>query len=289
MAAREAEPAALAHPAFEWRESKNGVPFWVDPVSGALLLEPPPGVQDFRGGMLCDEPGLGKTVVILALALATAGRPPAAPPGRAVSVLEGSGGGGRRALRYYTLPQEAATSGALLLARRAPRPRGAAGGGCSTRSRHVEGAGPMMELGLTGRPEEVVPSGAGGAQEEAGSACDGDAGSAEARGAKRQRLDASSPSGSLAPSTPPAAEAAPSASAAGASGGSGAPAEDGPAPDPHWIQCDACDKWRLVPAGYEAPQGDWFCSMHPEEEWRSCRAAEDPSVHSASSFSRASG
>jgi SNF2 family DNA or RNA helicase len=36
-------------------------------------------VPDFRGGMLCDEPGLGKTVTALALILARRGLLPASP------------------------------------------------------------------------------------------------------------------------------------------------------------------------------------------------------------------
>lgn len=39
-----------------------------------------PVVPDFRGGMLCDEPGLGKTVTALALILARRGLLPASPP-----------------------------------------------------------------------------------------------------------------------------------------------------------------------------------------------------------------
>lgn len=37
---------------------------------------------------------------------------------------------------------------------------------------------------------------------------------------------------------------------------------------PDWIQCDRCDKWRVVPKGVAAAmqtaQAEWYCEMHPK-------------------------
>ena len=47
---------------------------------------------------------------------------------------------------------------------------------------------------------------------------------------------------------------------AGARAGSGGD-ESG---EDEWLQCDACDAWRMVPSGYALPKGEWTCSMHPD-------------------------
>ncbi|GJD09671.1 F-box protein [Galdieria sulphuraria] len=47
--------------------------FYVNSVAGTISLQPPGSevFEDFRGGLYCDEPGLGKTITILALILKT--------------------------------------------------------------------------------------------------------------------------------------------------------------------------------------------------------------------------
>ncbi len=55
--------------------------FWVDVVHGALSSTAPPRFADAAGGLLCDEPGLGKTVTALALVLARRGARASPPPG----------------------------------------------------------------------------------------------------------------------------------------------------------------------------------------------------------------
>lgn len=42
-------------------------------VDGMVSSDAPPPCVPVRGGMLCDEPGLGKTVTVLALLLRTRG------------------------------------------------------------------------------------------------------------------------------------------------------------------------------------------------------------------------
>ena len=55
-------------------------PYWVDVVTGSLSTSPPVKYPDAPGGLLCDEPGLGKTVTALALTLSRRGAV-AMPPG----------------------------------------------------------------------------------------------------------------------------------------------------------------------------------------------------------------
>ena len=46
---------------------------WVNVVDGFVTTETPGNFRAVRGGMLCDEPGLGKTITVLALLLRTRG------------------------------------------------------------------------------------------------------------------------------------------------------------------------------------------------------------------------
>ena len=47
-----------------------------------------------------------------------------------------------------------------------------------------------------------------------------------------------------------------------------------------WIQCDDCQKWRIVPQAYTDSLGDddpWCCSMNPDpaKSAAACEAPED--------------
>lgn len=47
--------------------------WWVNVVDGVVRTEAPESCRPVRGGLLCDEPGLGKTITVLALLLRTRG------------------------------------------------------------------------------------------------------------------------------------------------------------------------------------------------------------------------
>nr|XP_024399030.1 F-box protein At3g54460-like isoform X2 [Physcomitrium patens] len=79
MLQRENRPGVLEHPLCKKLETEDGFPFYLDTVSGELSPEKPPEVHDFRGGLFCDEPGLGKTVTALSLILKTQGMTADAP------------------------------------------------------------------------------------------------------------------------------------------------------------------------------------------------------------------
>lgn len=65
--------------------------YWVNVLTGEMSTSPPPHYADSPGGLLCDEPGLGKTVTALALVLATRGARPAPPDGHRARMDEASG------------------------------------------------------------------------------------------------------------------------------------------------------------------------------------------------------
>lgn len=64
-----AQAAATAAAAASARSSK----LWLNAVDGTVWASPPDPCREVRGGLLCDEPGLGKTITVLALLLRTRG------------------------------------------------------------------------------------------------------------------------------------------------------------------------------------------------------------------------
>jgi hypothetical protein len=70
MVARELDPAAATHPLYLALTGPEKNTFYYQPTTMEILLERPL-VQQNRGGVLCEELGTGKTVMILSLILAT--------------------------------------------------------------------------------------------------------------------------------------------------------------------------------------------------------------------------
>ncbi|XP_023758632.1 F-box protein At3g54460 [Lactuca sativa] len=73
MLKRERDPETFPNPLYMKLETEDGFAFNVNLVSGELVTGPTPMIKDFRGGMFCDEPGLGKTITALSLILKTLG------------------------------------------------------------------------------------------------------------------------------------------------------------------------------------------------------------------------
>jgi hypothetical protein len=57
--------------AWEAFRAADNTPFYFSAVDGSISLEPPSLSPDVRGGLLCDEPGMGKTITVIALILKT--------------------------------------------------------------------------------------------------------------------------------------------------------------------------------------------------------------------------
>ncbi|CAI9091372.1 OLC1v1026393C2 [Oldenlandia corymbosa var. corymbosa] len=73
MLQREREPEVFQHPLFMPFTTEDGFDFYVCAVSGKIVTGTVPSIVDARGGMFCDEPGLGKTITALSLILKTQG------------------------------------------------------------------------------------------------------------------------------------------------------------------------------------------------------------------------
>ena len=65
--------------------------YWVNTLTGEMSTNQPGFYADVPGGLLCDEPGLGKTVTALALVLARRGARPAPPDGHRARMDENTG------------------------------------------------------------------------------------------------------------------------------------------------------------------------------------------------------
>lgn len=103
MLKRERESEILEHPLFMDFRTEDGFNFSVNTVSGEIIAGGIPMTKDFRGGMFCDEPGLGKTITALSLILKTQGT--LAVPPNSAKVIWCMHGGNQRC-GYYEVSAE---------------------------------------------------------------------------------------------------------------------------------------------------------------------------------------
>ncbi|KAG6679883.1 hypothetical protein I3842_13G012800 [Carya illinoinensis] len=115
MLQRERDAEILPHPLYSAFSTEDGFSFYVNIVSGEIVTGMAPTVKDFRGGMFCDEPGLGKTITALSLILKTHGM--LADPPDGVQVIWGTHNGDRKC-GYYELCGDNVTLGNTFLDRR---------------------------------------------------------------------------------------------------------------------------------------------------------------------------
>ncbi|KAK4746961.1 hypothetical protein SAY87_025998 [Trapa incisa] len=90
MLNREKSSEVLPHPLYREFVSVDGFTFTVNTVSGKLTPGVAPTIKDFRGGLFCDEPGLGKTITALSLILKTQGKLADPPDGEQVIWCSGN-------------------------------------------------------------------------------------------------------------------------------------------------------------------------------------------------------
>ncbi|GAB4827393.1 hypothetical protein Ancab_034278 [Ancistrocladus abbreviatus] len=73
MLHRERNADVLPHPLCLEFSTEDEFHFYINVVSGEIVTGMAPMIRDFRGGLFCDEPGLGKTITALSLILKTQG------------------------------------------------------------------------------------------------------------------------------------------------------------------------------------------------------------------------
>eukprot|EP00887_Chlorella_sp_A99_P007154 scaffold2.g7154.t1 len=301
MLGREGPPQELPHPC--WAQfttaGGDGTPFWGNVATGELSAEPPPPVRDFRGGLLCDDPGLGKTVSMIALVCRTAGLLPAPPPGKEVQWADAE----RRRGTYLLSAAEAATATQLRRSASAAVAGGAAGdagggGGGGRRSlRASSRRGSRSSVSFSSSVLDAKPAttegsvqGGDGSGDEGTSG--GSIGATDMPQPKRRRLRAQPEQqggrasgvdgmggGAGAQALAAQMPAAPASAGAGADDAAQNGVEVG---GETYVQCDLCHKWRCIPPELAAqalplPEGAWSCAMHPDPERAAegCRAEQE--------------
>lgn len=100
MLHRERHAEILPHPLYKALSTEDGFSIYVNTISGEIVSGLAPTINDFHGGMFCDEPGLGKTITALSLILKTQGTLAEPPDGVQVTWCTQYGD---RSCGYYEL------------------------------------------------------------------------------------------------------------------------------------------------------------------------------------------
>ena len=234
------------HPAWRplaWRAVKNGPalprppPLWASLVTGELAPHTPPRAAGARGGLLCDEPGLGKTVTALALILRSRGGVPPPPPGATLArspcgrgwlyseaaVEEEGGCGGASGASHSTMPAPGPTSPSSSTPRRPGAPPRRAAAIAATESPTGRRASAEDAALVRARAAVARAAVAGAAKKK-----------------RTHRQDTHAMTTLL------------------------------------WVACDACGRWRSLGAAGTAPSPSpgvsWVCAQHPDPAVASCDA-----------------
>ncbi|XP_030552178.2 F-box protein At3g54460 isoform X2 [Rhodamnia argentea] len=256
MLQRERNVESLLHPLYKEFSTEDGFTFSVNSASGEVIIGKAPTIKDFRGGMFCDEPGLGKTITSLSLILKTQGTLSDPPDGeqviwckhngdqrRGYYELRGSCMGGPSPKRAWSMAFDNERS-------TPPTVWSEAADGVNSCTRSLN----CIRKNLMSRYEEQFEernycqySSQMEYAAKGGGSCSSD-----------EKIDG----------TPLALPL-----------GRKRPADvmmDSPIFTDTWIQCDSCHKWRKVAEKFVAEAGTaWFCSMNADPMYQSCSIAEE--------------
>lgn len=301
MLQRERNADVLPHPLYMDFSTEDGFSFYINTISGEIITGVAPTVNDFHGGMFCDEPGLGKTITALSLILKTQGTLSNPPDGVLVNWCMHNGD---QRCGYYELNGVHATDRNMLLEKRdmVQNAQNILGYSKCYRSKRAK---VLLDEQIPGFNNSCPGPSGKGIETAAGAYSD------PAMCVVRCTRNLSRISKNLFP----AFEVASSKSRkrkAGKNSSRMNHVSDGPghvtqkkrAGMPHglsnshkrlgkvngdnydyndtWVQCDACCKWRKLPESSSSDaSAAWFCSMNadpfyqscsvPEESWDNCR------------------
>ncbi|KAI6670297.1 hypothetical protein NL676_005182 [Syzygium grande] len=254
MLQRERNVESLLHPLYKEFSTEDGFTFSVNSTSGEVITGKAPTIKDFRGGMFCDEPGLGKTITSLTLILKTQGTLSDPPDGEQVIWCKHNGD---QRCGYYELrgsyvggpsPKRACS---MAFDKQSLTPpvvcsEPADGGNRCTRSLN------RIQKNLISRYEEQFEDRNHYSSQMEYAAKDGGSCSSD------EKLDGT-------PSVWPHGRKRPANVMM-----------DSPIFTDTWIQCDSCHKWRKVAEKFVAEVGTaWFCSMNADPMYQRCSTPEE--------------
>ncbi|WZY87936.1 hypothetical protein YC2023_044671 [Brassica napus] len=274
MLERERKPEVFSHPLYLEFSTEDGFSFYINVVSGDITTEEAPMVKDFRGGMFCDEPGLGKTITALSLILKTLGTMADPPEGLPVIWCTHKND---TKCGYYEYTSDQITSNGMLTVKRFLSPS-------SFRSQlSLEAFSPLLEskslplkqaslMGSDGQTSECKNT---NSENEYGTILDIEDQRRQSLGNVRKNL---LPVYNGVSELSEVMEAKRSGSwkkfgritGCKRKGPTGSDVESD-----IWVQCDACSKWRrIVDDGVSVTGSAWFCSNNADPAYQSCKDPE---------------
>ncbi|KAJ4904822.1 F-box protein [Raphanus sativus] len=275
MLERERKAEVFSHPLYLEFSTEDGFSFYINVVSGDITTEAAPMVKDFRGGMFCDEPGLGKTITALSLILKTLGTMADPPEGLPVIWCTHKND---TKCGYYEYTSDQITSNGMLAVKRFLSPS-------SFRSQlSLEAFGPLLEskslplkqASLIGSDGQTSESKNANFENEYGTILDLEDQRRRSLGdVKKNLLHACNGASELSEVT----EAKRNGTwkkfgritGCKRKGPTGSDVESD-----IWVQCDACSKWRrIVDEGVSVTGSAWFCSNNADPAYQSCKDPEE--------------
>nr|XP_043610124.1 F-box protein At3g54460 [Erigeron canadensis] len=256
MLKRERDPQVFPNPMYMKFETEDGFAFNINTVSGELVVGTVPMIKDFRGGMFCDEPGLGKTITSLSLILKTLGT--LADPPEGVEVIWCKQKDDQKC-GYYELGGDRINCGSVLTSKKVAGRSSRRSLSCVEDSK-LSSEKTITPVTIKSATESTLQSTRSwtivkrNLRNEYGRKTPG-----------KRKLFASDdegdplyvPSGNLKKRTKKA---------------SGKYFEL----NETWVQCDACRKWRkLVDSQDTDSSAAWFCSMNSDLSHQSCKVPEE--------------
>ncbi|KAM7268604.1 hypothetical protein ACFE04_010770 [Oxalis oulophora] len=264
MLQREKNAQPLAHPLYKAFSTEDGFVFYINAVNGHIVTGTGPKVRDFRGGMFCDEPGLGKTITALSLILKTQGKM-ADPPDEAQTIWCDNPNGNRKC-GYYELsgdnvactldknkrrkrifsdnlllsPKKARLMDSAQKIERSSKPSSVKYSGRTCSEPSTAEIRCTRSLTLSGVKKDLSRE----FHEESDFDKENNIEKKQGGSYNRKRRGKTT------------------------TGGIDFVAED------NWVQCDACHKWRKIVDPIDA-ESAWFCTMNTDPARKSCRDPEE--------------
>lgn len=268
MLERELHPKTFRHPLFKDLLTEDGFHFYLNCLTGDLSPETPPCITDLRGGLFCDEPGLGKTVTALSLILKTQGTLATPPAGTHINWCEHRSGD---RYGYYEVSfHRVASMMKRCMELKAKRNRFTD----MLPSSQPSSQHPMSETqSLSGLKREREPPGT-----TMSNSFDTGPATRASNAVKRRLLEAYE--GSNVIESPTASANKGLTSRIAEDGGSELKnSNKGNLSSQHdvWVQCDSCTKWRKMEEGSKPPEEGiaWFCNMNKDTLHQSCSDPEE--------------
>ncbi|XP_024013488.1 F-box protein At3g54460 isoform X2 [Eutrema salsugineum] len=279
MLERERKPEVLSHPLYLNFDTEDGFSFCINVVSGNIITEAAPMVKDFRGGMFCDEPGLGKTITALSLILKTLGTMADPPEGLPVIWCTHKND---KKCGYYEYTSDHLTSNSMFTVKRFLSPSSRRQVSCDAFSPLLESKSlPLKQATLMDPDGQTFESKNSDFENDfetpirASMGLELDQRRKSLSKVRKNLLDAYD--GASENSEVMEVKRIRNWKKCGMiTGCKRKGPTDSDEENDIWIQCDSCSKWRrIVDEGISVAGSAWFCSNNGDPAYQSCKDPEE--------------